>query len=541
MLDLDEMVIGIKNTQVKKYLDEAIKSYKVGNYRSAIITSWIAAMFDMVEKFQILIRDREPTAIAQWRDIEPKIIAHENWETNLINAAKSADMISQYELETLEKLRGIRNKYAHPSFDEVGILFDPTPEEVRYFIRTLFDLILSQPAQLGAFYVNKLLEQIKNSYFFATKPNLDDLTLSKGLVFEKFNKINKKQVRRLIKELFQVLPSPENSDHELNVLCFVINLWGCSDELQIFENISGAIDNYIDSQNIDSQNITVQTLVALISYPEAINKLSNNSKLRIKELFISEILRNKQQANLVKKLLANSDVLDIAKLILDNIDEYFHQAYDDITLNYLYKILGQEKFIAKFGSSVLADTRKALKPHKKGYYDGYSVNPKINLMKQYGFWQIVETHLPDEDKISFAGHIINSLNSNNGATIKLLGFSEVKNIPTKWVTILLDVWSEQLLEDKWRRENHLANHVEQYLCLLYRYKEIFGIEHTKLKEIFTLISSETPTSIESMSSRVIEFELDESLQKLWKLILSKLKPLFLKAGLEQLLHDWLDT
>lgn len=533
MLDLDEMVISIKNTQVKKYLDEAIKSYKVGNYRSAIITSWIGAMFDLVEKFQMLIRDKEPTAIAQWKNIEPKIKAHENWETNLINAAKSADMISPYELETLEKLREIRNKYAHPSFDEVGILFDPTPEEVRYFIRTLFDLILSQPAQLGAFYVNKLLEQIKHSYFFATKPDLDDLTLSRDLVLDKFNKINKKQVRRLIKQLFEVLLSAESSDHELNVLCFIINLWGCSDELQIFENISGYIDDYIDSQNI-----TVQTLVALMSYPEAINKLSNNSKLRIKELFISEILIKKKQAEAARKFFAASDVLPMAKFVLDKIDQLFplFQITDKRTFNYLHEIMG-EAFSSKFGLSILNDTREALIT-----CNCYIVNPPVRAMMQCGFWQIADT-LNLEEKQKFAKEIIDSLNCNNFATMELLGFNQVQDIPTIWVEIILDRWSEKLLTEKISRIS-FSNYIEHYLALVYKYRQKFGSIHPKLKEIFTILTSkkiqlsEKFQPIEDISSSVLE--LDESLQEVWKLILLNLKPLFIEENLEEILHNWLD-
>ncbi len=80
MLDFDEILVSVKNPQIKKYLEESIKSYRVGNYRSAILAVWIATMFDLVKKFEVLVDQREPTAIDKWNNLKPKIEAHKNWE-----------------------------------------------------------------------------------------------------------------------------------------------------------------------------------------------------------------------------------------------------------------------------------------------------------------------------------------------------------------------------------------------------------------------------------------------------------------------------
>ena len=261
MLDFDEIIVNVKNPQVKKYLEESIKSYRVGNYRSAILGVWVAAMFDLVKKFEILVDQRESTAISKWKDLKPKIEAHKNWEMELIHAAKAVAMISRYEADSLEALSKTRNRYAHPSFDDVGTLFDPTPEEVRYFIRTLYDIVLSQPAQLGAFYVTQLLESIKSPNFFTSRPFAHKLASAKNLVSEKVSRINQKQIPRLIKELFQALNSPSSSEHELNILCFVVNLWGAQTELQLPITISTYWDDYISSKEL-----SIWTLQALLIY-----------------------------------------------------------------------------------------------------------------------------------------------------------------------------------------------------------------------------------------------------------------------------------
>ena len=84
MLDFDEILVSVKNPQIKRYVKESIKSYQVGNYRSAIISIWIAAMFDLVKKFEILVDQCEPTAISKWNELKPKVEEHKNWENQLI-------------------------------------------------------------------------------------------------------------------------------------------------------------------------------------------------------------------------------------------------------------------------------------------------------------------------------------------------------------------------------------------------------------------------------------------------------------------------
>ncbi len=86
MLDFDEILVGIKNPQIQKYVEEAIKSYRIGNYRSAILAVWVATMFDLVKKFEVLVDQCEPTAIDKWKSLKPKIKDHKNWEHELIQA-----------------------------------------------------------------------------------------------------------------------------------------------------------------------------------------------------------------------------------------------------------------------------------------------------------------------------------------------------------------------------------------------------------------------------------------------------------------------
>ncbi|MFM2432991.1 MAG: hypothetical protein RLZZ511_4205 [Cyanobacteriota bacterium] len=496
MLDFDEILVSVKNPQIRKYLQEAIKSYQIGNYRSAILAVWVATMFDLVKKFEILVEQCEPTAIEKWNQLEPKIKNHKNWEQELIQAAKAAAMISRYEADILESLSKTRNRYAHPSFDEVGTLFDPTPEEVRYFIRTLYDIALSQPAQLGAFYVKQLLESIKNPTFFPSQPSSDELTELKEHVIEKIRRINDRQIPRLIKELFKDLASPTSEEHKINVLCFLVNAWGAKAELRISAEISIHWDEYILGQNI---SFTI--LEGILNYPECINELSDKSKMAIASAFRSQILRRQRYSESAIKFLTSADSVPIAQSLLDEasiliplkkvIREGNHYAY-----------LFGDKFAEIFGQDILKETRQVLKTR-----DGYQVNPVLSVLRLCGIWNLADT-LSELEQIGFANELVLSLNSNNWETMHLLNFNNRGEIPIKWIRLLLDQWSDFLMEWPGLKMCYL----EHYLGLLKRHKDELG-DYEKSKEVIQGIIQSTDGRI---AESVAELETNELAWEFWQ-------------------------
>jgi hypothetical protein len=380
MLDFDEIIANVKNPQTRKYLEESIKSYSIGNYRSAILAVWVAAMFDLVQKFKILVEQKEPTATQEWNNsLKKKIEDHKNWELELIHAAKRIDMISQYEAASLESLSKTRNRYAHPSFDEVGILFDPTPEEVRYFIRTLYDIVLSQPAQLGTFYVNQILDSIKGSTFFSDEPIIDELILIKENVIDKVKRINSRQIPRLVKQLFLDLSSPNSKEHKLNVICFLVNIWAAKVNLQLQHQISSDWENYIINQELDDE-----ILEGVLNYPECINQLSQKAQDKVGLCFKSRFFDRVKYSESAIQFLAASDVVPLAKNILDD-------ASNSIPINKLiqrsseYKDLFGNKFSEIFGTQILDETRIALRT-----LNGYKVNPILSLLRECKIWNIAD-------------------------------------------------------------------------------------------------------------------------------------------------------
>lgn len=522
MLDFDEILVNVKNPQVKKYLKESIRSYGVGNYRSAILAVWIATMFDLVNKFEVLVEQREPTAIDKWNNLKPKIEEHKNWEMELIHAAKAVAMISRYEADTLEALSKTRNRYAHPSFDDVGTLFDPTPEEVRYFIRTLYDIVLSQPAQLGAFYVNQLLEAIKNPTFFTTQLFADELASAKNDVSEKVSRINPKQIPRLIKELFQALNSPSSSEHELNILCFVINLWGTQTELQLPIKISTYWDDYISDKGL-----SLRALEAILNYPECLNELSERSQQAIDTfLRTNYLVLVRTGSKSFQKFLVSADIVPLAKSFLDDaptlipIDEVINQSGD-------YEELFGNKFVEIFGEAIFKETRLVLLT-----CNGYKVNPALSALRKCGIWKIANT-LSSTEQESFANELIESLNSNNFGTMDLLNFNNRKDIPPKWSKLMLEQWLDKLLTSHRIQETFLC-YLGHYLGLVENYITEFGTYpelEEALKIIGTLIKEDTRDL-----KRVSKLASNESLWAFWQKLLADHQNVIVSTPLEDMIY-----
>lgn len=497
MLDFDEILVNINNPQIKQYLAESIKSYVVGNYRSAIISVWIAAMFDLVKKFKILVEEREPSAVKAWSNLEPKITDHKNWERELICKAKSVGMLSIYEADTLERLNETRNRYAHPSFDDVGTLFDPTPEEVRYFIRTLYDIVLSQPAQLGAFYVNQLKESIKGSNYFYPKPSTASLKQNRDEVVQRLKLINSKQRPRLIKQLFTDLDNPQNEGHKINILCFVTNSWDYARESilqELSQQITTSWDEYLDNH----QDLDYEVLESLLCYPECFNLLSAKT-CEIIEDKVDTLIRNDfstKSSLIFSNFLSYADVIASAASLLQKAPEMI-SLERLIKWHYLYlEELGKDRFSDTFGVAIFEETRKALKTR-----NGYTVNPVLATLRSCQMWDIVDSQIQtEEDRDKFAGELIDSLCSNNWETMSLLRCDDRDEIPLHWSEIILNVWTDKILADNSVKEC-LPTYINQYLSLIHNHNTKKAISYSRTREGIEMLDkyiSDRPNTISQL-------------------------------------------
>ncbi len=524
MLDFDEVLLTVKDDQVRKYVEEAVSSYRIRNYRSAMIAIWIAAMFDLVKKFQILVDQREPEAIKKWKELKPKVEEHRNWEMELIEAAGAVSMLSRYEVDTLKGLSKSRNRYAHPSFDDVGTLFDPTPEEVRYFVRTLYDHVLSQPAQLGAFYVNELLDKLKRPSFFSPDLSLEELSLERESVLNTISRINRRQVPRLLKELFNALAAPESKEHGLNIICFIVNVWGAYPNLELDEKFVEYWNQYFENQPLH-----IRLVCPLLNYPDKINSLSQRVQNFIVDLVQKElILGRTRYSKSLSKLFSHAEMVKLAKLLRDKAPEIIPIERVFEKFHYYMEVFGED-FSSLFGPIVLEEVRSALSTR-----DGYTVNPKLSVLRQCGMWDIADSLSLPERQL-FAKELVASLNSNNFETMFLLSFENKNKIPWEWADLLLKAWNEELETCIWRQKSLLNYYLKHYIAIVEAYKK--GSNCSAPMNVFlkVLINQveEGKTTIEGIKNSI---QHDELSSQAWIYIMEDVKDLVNSTVLEPILE-----
>jgi len=59
--DLEELVLKCRDERARAYIGEAVGCYRAGSYRAAIVATWIAVAFDIIDKMRelSLAGDRE--------------------------------------------------------------------------------------------------------------------------------------------------------------------------------------------------------------------------------------------------------------------------------------------------------------------------------------------------------------------------------------------------------------------------------------------------------------------------------------------------
>ncbi|MDY7007775.1 MAG: hypothetical protein SWX82_28510 [Cyanobacteriota bacterium] len=172
LADLEALLLEIENDNIRAYAGEAIVSYSAGAYRSAIVSIWIAVVYDLYQKFRILSETyRDKAAQKNIEEIDkirnnPDKKQVASWERNILkDAHDKVQIITNLEYEHLDRIQQDRHRCAHPVLDSEGLLFQPTPELARTHIRTAIEILLSQPPIIGKALGEALERDVEGLYF----------------------------------------------------------------------------------------------------------------------------------------------------------------------------------------------------------------------------------------------------------------------------------------------------------------------------------------------------------------------------------------
>ncbi|MGD1808611.1 hypothetical protein ACP6PL_24685 [Dapis sp. BLCC M126] len=168
LADLGALLLEIEDENIRAYAGEAIASYSAGAYRSAIVSIWIAIVYDLYRKFRILSETYHDKAAKQnIKEIDNKRKNKDaSWEREILKyACEKVKMITNLEYEHLDRVQKDRHRCAHPVLDSEGLLFQPTPELARTHIRSAIEVLLSQPPIIGKALEEALKRDVEGQYF----------------------------------------------------------------------------------------------------------------------------------------------------------------------------------------------------------------------------------------------------------------------------------------------------------------------------------------------------------------------------------------
>jgi hypothetical protein len=131
--DLDELSLRVRDADSRVLFLEAVQAQRGGAYRSAITSTWIAVVFDIISKLRELSLGGDQNAAKFVEKLEkavkvnniPSLQAIER--TILDVAERDFELLGPHERNDLERLQQDRNLCAHPALLTEGKIFQPTP------------------------------------------------------------------------------------------------------------------------------------------------------------------------------------------------------------------------------------------------------------------------------------------------------------------------------------------------------------------------------------------------------------------------------
>jgi len=171
-IDLDELIVRCRDKSSRKFIHEAVSCYRAGAFRSCIVATWNAVVFDFLHKLRELelFGDREAAKLLEEFDnlrVSGKQF-RELWqfESNIPeNALVRFELISTVEKSDIERLFEDRSRCAHPSMTSLEEPFEATAELARYHLRSAVTHLLERPPVQGRAARERIFQDIKSEYF----------------------------------------------------------------------------------------------------------------------------------------------------------------------------------------------------------------------------------------------------------------------------------------------------------------------------------------------------------------------------------------
>ena len=348
MRDLEELRSHIYAHDSKPYFDEGVRAYQAGAYRAAIVETWVAVSLDLISKIRHLAERGDKTAKSYIDKLDKAIKQDDKGnlqkvENELLDKAKTLELITGHEYTELQRLYLDRNVCAHPAFTAPNDVFQPTAEQVRYHLSSAVDNALSLPPTPGRLLSSQLINELKQKAW----PKQAQL----GRYFRE-NYLNAKpdRTRRNIAELLikTAIETPELETvaevepEEVTQRCRnIINSLLHSEESLLQQSIKSVLRKRLEGNNFTDE-VLLRTVGALGQFSSTWETLDSPTITRISSLIsTSPIEELRKFGTLICHPIHHDEIeaaADDRRIELSESNEGYEYLFDNISSDATYRI-----------------------------------------------------------------------------------------------------------------------------------------------------------------------------------------------------------
>lgn len=307
--DFEELAESIVASEVKPFMKEAMTCYFAGAYRGCIILSYISLFDDLCQKLEA-ITDVNKKAKKLYLEIEKRKKQQDVYENYLLEQLLSNNLISSLEKDTIDIVRVLRNKSAHPSGH------NPSAEEARFIFSVVIDKFLSKPVLNTNSLVDRILSRLGNVNFF-TSTYIGD---TKDVTEHEICNLHESSYPYLISKLLSEYRESEgernkNASFLLDGMA-ALN-WGNLNE----QLVSRVIIKILDDEEINSKAMSMVSanpnLIKMI-FGVDLNRFKSTLMKNIKSMAFNEVSTKLSHPVVVMRKLAQEGHID-------EFDEHFEE------------------------------------------------------------------------------------------------------------------------------------------------------------------------------------------------------------------------
>jgi hypothetical protein len=253
-IDLDELVALCRDKLAKKFIQEAVACYRAGAYRSCIVATWNAVVFDFLHKMRELelLGDGEATSLLQkFEKLSSEKKVRELWqfEQEIPKwALEKFELISHPEKPHIERLFEDRSLCAHPSMASLEEPFEATAELARCHLRSAVIYLLQRPPVQGRSARDRIFQDIQSENF-PKDPESATQYFQKGLLARARLSLIKDVVLGLTVSLLTEERSEDERIRQFSALNAISNLYSQQTREILNEKLSDIILGKVTDAN----------------------------------------------------------------------------------------------------------------------------------------------------------------------------------------------------------------------------------------------------------------------------------------------------